>query len=107
MRKVPKTVKALFERFSQIRAEVNECKQAAFDQMSRQYDKGRTFITKEELPPGSRVFVSSKHLTAPYQKGELGKCRKLRAVFYGPYKVIRWRGPATLQLDLPSSIYFE
>ena len=105
MRKVPKTMRALFERFSQIRSEVNECKQAAFDIMSTQYDKHRTFITKEELPPGSRVFVSSKHLAAPYQKGELGKCKKLRAVFYGPYKVIRWRGPATLQLDLPQNIW--
>ena len=73
--------------------------------MSKQYDKHRTFITKEDLPPGSRVFVSSKHLAAPYQKGELGKCRKLRAVFYGPYKVIRWRGQATLQLDLPKNIW--
>ena len=35
----------------------------------------------------------------------LGKCRKLRAVFYGPYKVIRWRGPATLQLDLPRNVW--
>ena len=33
MRQVPKTMKALFERFSQIRAEVNECKRAAFDQV--------------------------------------------------------------------------
>jgi hypothetical protein len=46
-----------------------------------------------------------KHFAAPYQKGELGKCRKLRAVFFGPYKVIRWRGPATLQLDLPQNIW--
>ena len=29
----------------------------------------------------------------------------MRAVFYGPYKVIRWRGPATLQLDLPQNIW--
>jgi hypothetical protein len=79
--------------------------QILYNSVPRQYDKHRTFITKEELPPGSRVFVSSKHLAAPYQKGELGKCRKLRAVFYGPYKVLRWRGPATLELDLPQNIW--
>ena len=55
--------------------------------------------------PGKRVWVCSTHLPAAAETTEIGKSHKLRALFYGPYKVIRWRGPATLELDIPANVW--
>jgi hypothetical protein len=51
------------------------------------------------------VWVSSTHLLAAAETTEIGKAHKMRELYYGPYKIIRWRGPATLELDIPANVW--
>ena len=51
------------------------------------------------------VLRSAKHLTVQGQQLPINRTAKLRSPFYGPYKIKRWVGPATLELDIPSNVW--
>ena len=51
------------------------------------------------------MWLSAKHLTVQGQNTPINKCDKLRARFYGPYKIKRWVAPATLELEIPRNVW--
>ena len=105
MRTIPAKLADRMERMEQHRLDVMANQRIAFDIMASQYNKSRTYITPETYAAGKKVWLSAKHLTVQGQSTPINKCDKLRARFYGPYKIKRWVAPATLELEIPRNVW--
>ena len=51
------------------------------------------------LVPEAYAWLCSEGITMPWDKAR--KCKKLRAKYYGPYKILDQISPVTYRLDLP------
>eukprot|EP01050_Picozoa_sp_SAG11_P014033 SAG11_NODE_1690_length_4443_cov_3.349908_1_plen_185_part_00 len=52
------------------------------------------------LVPGSYAWLNSEGITMPWDKGR--KSTKLKAKFYGPFKILEQIGPVTYRLQIPN-----
>ena len=68
--------------------------------MERDADKRRRDIPTS-LHPGAYAYLSTNGITLPRDKERHSK--KLRQLYYGPYKILRQLSPVSFQLKLPAA----
>ena len=68
--------------------------------MERDADKRRRDISTS-LHPGAYAYLSTNGITLPWDKERRSK--KLRQLYYGPYKILRQLSPVSFQLQLPAA----
>ena len=68
--------------------------------MERDADKRRRNITAS-LRPGAYAYFSTKGINMPVDKDK--KSKKLRQLYYGPYKILKQLSLVSFQLQLPAT----
>ena len=83
-----------------IEQEVRERMELTRQWMERDADKRRRDISTS-LHPGAYAYLSTNGITLPWDKERRSK--KLRQLYYGPYKILRQLSPVSFQLQLPAA----
>jgi hypothetical protein len=83
-----------------IEQEVRERMELTRQWMERDADKRRRNISAS-LYPGAYAYLSTNGITLPWDKER--RSRKLRQLYYGPYKILRQLSPVSFQLKLPAA----
>ena len=83
-----------------IEQEVRERMELTRQWMERDADKRRRDMPAS-LHPGAYAYLSTSGITLPWDKERRSK--KLRQLYYGPYKILRQLSPVSFQLQLPAA----
>ena len=83
-----------------IEQEVRERMELTRRWMERDADKRRRNMSTL-LHPGAYAYLSTDGITLPWDKERRSK--KLRQLYYGPYKILRQLSPVSFQLQLPAA----